>query len=281
MSRVTLADFRLLQDQMLLLKHENYALREAAGPQPSPAAPWQGKRHQGVPLDAAEPPASPTASSVLYPTELNPFGGSSVRPHSPGLVTGSGVTNPSQGSTGDADGCRILTPAGHTPSAVHAVRQQAARRAFALRRAATLRLVWLAWRSAHAHTCILKNFSAAVKAARLAPASPAGVSAGAAAAASFRAEAAGLGSGLAVGAGCFASELRGCEDQIHTQTLRHAQQCSGFWRRAAAWRHALIRQRERSHARLYFHAWRTAQLHARQMARLAGLATALAEVARE
>lgn len=289
-TRVTLADFRLLQEQMLMLKHENYALRDrdrklqnqqTQGLQHKP-------HHQGVPLDGAvQSPsrageASSSTPTSVYPDELNPFGEalslSAARPLSPGLLTGSGVVDAEQGSTGDAEGFHSLAPGRAPRSVSHAVRREAARRAFALRRAATLRLVWHGWRSAHTHSRIFKNLQAAVLATRQPPPPP-GVTLAALAAATDRAEATGIDTGLAVSAGCFADELRACEERIHQLTLRHAQQCSSFWTRTAAWRQALVRQRERSHARLHFHAWRMAHEHARQMAKVGGMAAALAQLA--
>jgi hypothetical protein len=298
LSRITLADFKRLQEEMLALKHENYALRDRdrklqdqqlQGQQPSPAPPAEQKpRQQGVPPEGTVPSQSRTGAASsstparFYPNELNPFGEarrlSSARPLSPGLLTGSGVVDAEQGSTGDAEGFHSLTPVRAPRTAAHAVRQEAARRAFALRRAATLRLVWHGWRSAHAHSRIFKNLQAAVLATRQPP-TPPGVTPAALAAATGHAQATGIHTGLAVSAGCFSDELGACEERIHHMTLRHAQQCSVFWTRTAAWGQALIRQRERSHAALYFHAWRMAHEHARQMARVAGIAAALAELA--
>jgi hypothetical protein len=285
MARVTLADFRLLQEQMLVLKHENYALRDRdrkmQGQQPSPASPGEQKPLEGaVQSPTRQRAAASSTPTGFYPNELNPFAEalpvSAARSLSPGLLTGSGVVDAEQGSTGDAEGFHSLTPGRAPRSLAHAARQDAARRAFALRRAATLRLVWHGWRSAHTHSRIFKNLQQAVLASRQ---PPPGVTPAALAAAIAQAEAAGIAAGLAVSAGCFADDLRACEERIHHLTLRHAQQCSGFWTRTASWRHALIRQRERAYVGLYFHAWRTAHEHARQMAKVGGIAQALAQLA--
>eukprot|EP00967_Tisochrysis_lutea_P035439 scaffold42443_cov33-Tisochrysis_lutea.AAC.2 len=217
----------------------------------------------------------------MYPTELNPFAESvprsPPRPQSPGLVTGSGGADAEQGSTGDAEGPSIV-PGRTQRSVVHAVRQEAARRAFALRRVAALRLAWHGWRSAHTNSRILKNMQAAVVATRHAPTSPT-VTASALAVAKTEAEAHGCHLGFKISMGCLNPELQFCEDLIHEQALRHAQQCSGFWRQMAAWRHALIRQRERSLIRLCFHAWRAEHKHARQMTQVSKLAASLVELA--
>ncbi len=267
--RVTLADFAALQEQLLQLKNENYELRERDTRNrelwlelhPVPA---QGKILQGIPLDEATRP--PAVNAALYPTELNPFGGADLAlPNSP--ATGSGGADAEQGATGEDAGFTCHTP-GRTPSAaVHLVRREAARRAFALRRAATLRLAWHGWRSAHTTSRILRNMQAAVLAARTP--SPARAGPSPADGARSLERSLGLGLGLYVCAGCLGAELRASEEQVHVQAVRHAQQCSGFWRRGAAWRHAMVRQRERAHVRLHFHAWHTAHMHARRMRTLA------------
>ncbi|EOD22619.1 hypothetical protein EMIHUDRAFT_240024 [Emiliania huxleyi CCMP1516] len=131
-ARVTLADFRALQENLLALKHENYAMRELLRRQQAQAAAPEG-----------------AASPAWYPPDLNPFGPGLPRPSTP-PATGDGGSaagsEPEQGSTGGGD-----TPLPATPE------RAVSPRAFALRDAATLRLAWHGWRAAHTQSRMLKN----------------------------------------------------------------------------------------------------------------------------
>ena len=98
-ARVTLADFRALQENLLALKHENYAMRELLRRQQAQAAAPEG-----------------AASPAWYPPDLNPFGPGLPRPSTP-PATGDGGSaagsEPEQGSTGGGD-----TPLPATPERV-------------------------------------------------------------------------------------------------------------------------------------------------------------------
>ena len=93
-ARVTLADFRALQENLLALKHENYAMRELLRRQQAQAAAPEG-----------------AASPAWYPPDLNPFGPGLPRPSTP-PATGDGGSaagsEPEQGSTGGGDTPRVL-----------------------------------------------------------------------------------------------------------------------------------------------------------------------------
>ena len=133
-ARVTLGDFKALQEQLLLVKQQAYEARER-------------EASAKVALEKA----------LRYPAELNPFGHAPTR-RDAAVQTDTAVHSESEPEWLTAASIDALQQQ-HNGGLIFSQRRRAAERALECRRRALLRLVFHGWRAAHVNSALLRSMS--------------------------------------------------------------------------------------------------------------------------